>query len=119
MNDTYVWEDGMEEISGFGGRYEKTCQAMLKAGMEWLDAHPEAIPEFRGSESSYGIISATNADAKALTEAVIGASEKHATGAMQEFVIERCLFIRKHGWDEHVRRSKAEEVKREWKRIGL
>ena len=30
----YEWEEGMDEISGFGGSYEEGCRKMVKAGVE-------------------------------------------------------------------------------------
>ena len=37
----------MGEVSGLGGAYEKCCQAMVLAGVEWLEAHPEARLELK------------------------------------------------------------------------
>ena len=38
----YVYTDNMSEISGFGGGYEAACRAMVVAGLEHLDANPQA-----------------------------------------------------------------------------
>lgn len=100
----YEFTDAMGEISGLGGQYEQCCRDMLKAGLLWLDEHPDADPQFRGYKSISGLISEDNADAKALTKAVIDASKGEATGAMHEAVVSTCLFVRKNGWDEYVRR---------------
>ena len=35
---------GMDEVSGFGGKYEATVRSMIRAGLEWWDAHPTARP---------------------------------------------------------------------------
>lgn len=97
----YAWQPDMAEISGLGGNYEAACRDMLCAGLEWLDAHPNANPQFgrRTSED--------NADAQALSAAVTSAPlvstpETSCTGAMHHAVINACLWIRKHSWDEYV-----------------
>lgn len=106
---SYEFTKAMGEISGFGGGYEATCQNMLKAGMEWLDAHPNADPKFYGFKNIYGLIDEDNEDAKALSKAVVDGSGGDCTGAMHQAVIYHCLVIRKHGWDYYV----AEMSKRE------
>jgi hypothetical protein len=56
--------DDMREISGFGGGYEQQCRAMVLAGLDWLDAHPDADPKFHGYSGVYGIATEDNDDAK-------------------------------------------------------
>lgn len=104
MSDTtkYTWGPGMREVSGFGGSYEAACQAMVKAGCEWLDEHPEADPQFKGWKGIYGIIEETNDDAEALTKVVIDAAGGDATGAMHQATISSVLFIHSHSWEEFV-----------------
>ena len=99
----YEFTKEMQEISGFGGGYEQTCRNMLKAGLEWLDENPKADPKFHGYKSIYGIIKEDNEDAKALTKAVIDASDHEATGAMHQAVIMKILWIRKNGWKKFVK----------------
>ncbi len=99
----YDFTPTMGEISGFGGGYEACCRAMLKAGLLWWDAHPDADPKFHGYEGIYGIISEDNDDAKALSKAVIdGANDTGATVAMHQAVISSIFFIRKRGWEAYV-----------------
>lgn len=98
----YEFTPQMDEISGFGGGYEDTCRKMLSAGLEWLDQNPSASPEFHGYKGVYGIIQEDNADAKALSDAVVAASGGDCTGAMHQAVISHCLFIKSHSWDEYV-----------------
>lgn len=103
---TYEWEEGMGEISGFGGGYEEACRKMLKAGCKWLDANPKADPKFHGFEGVYGILDENNQDAKNLSKAVVSASGDDCTGAMHQAAISHILFIRKNGWEKY-----AEEMK--------
>lgn len=106
----YEFTPTMGEISGFGGGYEAACRAMLKAGMEWLDAHPSADPKFAGYKDVYGILTEENQDAKDLSEASVKASGGDCTGAMHQAVISTCLWIRKNGWDRYVEEMSKSET---------
>ena len=102
MTAPYEFTPAMGEISGFGGGYEATCRAMLKAGLEWCDAHPEADLKFTSYANIYGIINEKSDDAKALGKAVIDAAGGDCTGAMHQAVIESIMWIRKNGWAAYV-----------------
>lgn len=102
----YEFEEGMSEVSGFGGSYERACRKMIKAGMEWFDEHPEADPQFGGYEGIYGIISMDNDDAKKLSKAVT-ASVDDCTGAMHQATIGHILHIQKVGWKTYIEEMKG------------
>lgn len=105
---TYEWVEGMREISGMGGDYEAACRAMLVGGMKWLDEHPEVEPEFHGFRNVYGVIAEDNADAEALSKAIVAAAGDHGcTGAMHQAVVSHCLFIRANGWAKYVEEMSA------------
>jgi len=106
----YVYTDDMSELSGFGGGYEATCRAMVVAGLKHLDAHPEADPQFHGYKGIYGIITEDNADAKALSEAVVKAANGDCTGAMHQAAISHVLWIRKNGWDRYCVESRERQA---------
>jgi len=106
----YEFTPEMGEISGFGGGYEECCRNMVKAGMEWLDAHPEADPRFHGFKGIYGVIDEDNDDARGLTEAVIAGANGDATGAMHQATISHCLFIRKNRWEKYVEEMSKPEA---------
>lgn len=107
----YEWEPGMGEISGFGGGYEECCRAMLAAGLEWLDDHPDAQPRFHGYKGVYGVLSDDNDDAKALSEAVVAGADGDCTGAMHQAVVSHCLYVKANGWEAYVRSmTKAQET---------
>lgn len=110
---TYRFTEDMGEISGFGGGYEQTCRNMLAAGIEWLDAHPDADPQFKGMRGVYGIINEENDDAKALSAAVIAAANGDCTGAMHQAVIGHCLFIKANGWEKYCAELRAREAEDE------
>lgn len=111
---SYDFTESMGEISGFGGGYEQTCRNMLKAGLEWWDAHPAANPSFRAFNGVYGLIDETNEDAKALSKAVIDGAGGDCTGAMHQAVISSIFWIRKNGWEKYV---KEMSWKREEKQV--
>lgn len=105
----YQWEDGMGEISGFGGGYEEACQKMLFAGLAWLDEHPTAEPKFRSAPGVYGLLDTENDDAREMSKAIVSAVEEDCTGAMHQAAVSHCLFVRRKGWDEYVAQMKSRE----------
>ena len=102
------YTDDMDEISGFGGGYEAACRAMVLAGLDWLDAHPDADPKFHGLEGIYGIIQEDNADAKALSDAVVAASSGDCTAAMHQAAIGHIFWIRNNGWEKYAEESRTQ-----------
>lgn len=104
MSKKYVFEKGMSEISGMGGRYEQACRDMLKAGLEYWGANPNLDPKFHGFKEVCGLIIEDNEDAKALTKAV-GAVED-CTVSMHQAVIGSIFWIRKNGWYKYVKMMK-------------
>lgn len=109
----YLFTPGMSEISGFGGGYEQTCRNMVAAGMEWLDSHPDADPQFHGFKGVYGVIADDNPDAKALSDAVVAGSGGDCTGAMHQAAVSHCMFIRKNGWTRYVEEMSKPEPAQE------
>ena len=107
MSD-YEWTPEMGEVSGFGGGYEETCRAMVKAGCQWFDSHPDADPQFTGYKNIYGIITEDNEDAKALSKAVVAGANEDCTGAMHQATVGTCLWIRKNGWLAYMKEMEGE-----------
>ncbi len=106
----YEFKPGMAEISGFGGDYEQACRNMLAAGLEWLDAHPNADLRFRHVPQVFGIVLPTTSDTKALSEAVSKAIPG-CSGAMHHAVINHLMFIKGNGWDKYCEEmSKPEQA---------
>jgi len=98
----YAWQPGMAEISGYGEEgdpqgvaYEETCRAMVRRGMQWMDAHPDADPCF-GSDGT------KNSDAIEFSQALVDGSQDEATGAMFTKTAEICLWAKENGWDAYV-----------------
>lgn len=97
----YRHTSDMGEISGFGGGYEECCQDMLEAGVRWLNEHPEADLRLRDSKNIIGFYEEDTEDAKTLSEVILDASKREATGAMMHTVIRRLMWIKFHGWDAY------------------
>ncbi|MHC1599454.1 MAG: hypothetical protein ACXQS5_01335 [Candidatus Methanospirareceae archaeon] len=105
--DKYEFEEGMSEISEFGGSYEKACRKMVKAGLEWFDKHPKADPQFREYEGIYRIISVDNNDALKLSKAVTAAVDD-CTGAMHQATLGHILHAHSVGWETYVKEMKTD-----------
>lgn len=115
------WSEDMGEISGFGGGYEAACRAMVLAGIQWIDEHPSADPQFRGYEGIYGVINEENDDAKALVAAMMDAPVYHDGKKIQEHVKDDCTGAMHHascghvmaykrlGWDEYCRQLRTRD----------
>lgn len=100
----YHFNDDMNEISGFGGEYESCCRRMLASALEWLDAHPEADPQFSGFKNVYGVIKDDNGDGEALSNAAVaGAGDFGPSGAQHQAVIIAALWIKANSWDAYVK----------------
>lgn len=116
----YEWNEAMGEISGFGGSYEAACRAMVIAGCEWLDAHPEAVGVSLDESDRAKELSVIGADATTLETVIIeaaNASGKEAGWPFDEMVhavVNHLMFIRKNGWDRYC----AELIDREAKDQG-
>ncbi len=102
----YTWEEGMDEISGFGGSYEKVCQVMLDVGIQWLDDHPDADPQFSSYPNVTGIINEDNEDAETMYKVVSESTNGYASGAMMQIALSQAMWVRHNGWDEYVRIKK-------------
>ena len=101
----YEWRPGMGKISGCGGSYEAACRAMVKAGCEWFEGHPDAKPEFGYYTDDDDV---DNADACALEAAILSGcpngspSWASRSWAIQTAAIGACLYIHAHGWEKYV-----------------
>ena len=107
----YQYTDDMGELSGFGGGYEEACRKMVVTGLEWLDAHPKADPQFHGYENIYGVIIEENDDAKQLSKAVVDATGGDCTGAMHQCTISHILWIHKNGWETYCAKRREAHAK--------
>lgn len=99
----YKHTPDMGEISGFGGGYEAACQDMLSAGVNWIvqkkiGGNDVQAHTFQGI---YGLIMPDNDVAIELEKVLVEAAHGDCTGAMMQAVMQRCIYISKHSWDEY------------------
>lgn len=105
MKALFPWEEGMGEISGFGGGYEEACRDMLYSGLAYLDSKPNADLEGHTYEHVTGIFEADSPEAKELEDAVLSAVPD-CSGAMHSAAMSHCFFIAKQGWQKYVSEMK-------------
>ncbi|KKM61294.1 hypothetical protein LCGC14_1533190 [marine sediment metagenome] len=95
-----AWTDDMGEISGFGGSYEESCRAMVLAGIEWLEEHPDASVRFQEID----VISAETDEAKQFLDCLVETAESLGAGpagAMVNFTTYRAMTAHKFGWEAY------------------
>lgn len=114
------WQEGMGEISGFGGNYEAGCRAMVLAGIAWIDEHPNAVLEAHSFKNVFGVLIPHSKDAKALEQAMLDAEVQmddgetvkvrdECTGAMHHAAFNHVFAYRRLGWTEYVRQLTERE----------
>ena len=120
--DPRVWTDDLGEISGIGADnpgYEADCRRMIMAGVEWLEAHPNA--EIAITRSRPGTVvaewervySGDTPHGHELLQALHRAccadqgDSRGPTALQMGAAIELLRFIEAYGWDTFVRRRRA------------
>lgn len=106
----YVYPEGLDVISGFGGSYETACQKMVVSGMEWLDANKEANPTFDQFKNIYGLTANENKDMELMQTHMNEAIDKGASGAMMQACTNHVLFASKNGWDKYIEEITKKET---------
>jgi hypothetical protein len=88
------------DISGMGGGYEDTCQAMLIAGKKWLAKHPEfSFDDYKSYKNVVGVVIPPDTElAKELDKVLSKAALGDMTGAQHQAVISHLAYI--HNNDE-------------------
>jgi hypothetical protein len=100
--EKYQFTDNMGEISGLGGGYESGCRKMVVAGLEWLDAHPEAVISYQEYKHIYGMTANESPDCEAMQSHMNKAIDNEATGAMMQACTGHVMYAHKNGWDKYV-----------------
>jgi hypothetical protein len=107
----YQFTTKCREISGFGGGYEKCCQNMVIAAMEWLESHKEANSTFDQFQNITGLTTNENEDMKAMQSAMNKAIGDEATGLMMQFCTNHALYAHKNGWVKYIEEMEKTEIK--------
>lgn len=105
--------EDMNEVSGFGGFYERCCRAGVCAGAAWFAGHPNARPVFNGLPDMIGLLVPANDDARSLQSAIDTALVTRDDGtkvplgeeltALQFYtVINHTTYIAERGWNSYV-----------------
>lgn len=104
----YTYTKDMQEISGFGGRYEEACRKMIVAGLKFWDQQTDPIwDSFESLFISRPV--EENSDTKML-ETAVGASESGCSGAQVGAAMSHIMFIKKQGQGKYVEEMVAEKV---------
>ena len=92
--------NGLREISGFGGTYEKACRKMVVAGVKWLRENPNADLKAKKVVGIYPDVIPYSDDFKKFQDAMVKAC-KDCTGAMVCACTKHALYIFKNGWEKY------------------
>ena len=106
---SYSYTDDMDEISGFGGEYEEACRKMVIAGVEWCDAHPNAVLDYKIYSGIYGVTTDETPDTKEMQKVMNDSTGNGCSGAMMQCTMGHVLHIREVGWDKYVEEMKTEK----------
>ncbi len=106
----YDYSKIKREISGFGGGYEAACRAMVVAGLQWLDEHPNADVSYKEYENVYGLTTGESDDCKLMEKAMLAVNDG-CSGAQMQASKSHIMFIHKNGWDKYVEEMNAKEEK--------
>ena len=106
MSTEFDWT-GLKEISGFGGEYEEACRKMVKAGVEWLRAHPNADLRCKYTPNIFPDLWDGTPDFQEFQDA-IAHSVDDCTGAMVCAATHHALLIHKNGWDEYAKMGRKD-----------
>lgn len=105
--------EDMNEVSGFGGFYERCCRAGVCAGAAWVLTHRRARPVFDGVPDVLGLIVPSNDEARELQGAIDTALVTRDDGtkvplgeeltALQFYaIVHHVFFIAANGWRKYV-----------------
>ena|ERR1035437_10882903 len=102
----YQFSKEMNEISGFGGGYEKACRNMVVAGLEWLDEHPNADISYKEYKNIYGLTAEETDDCKEMEKAMLTVNDG-CSGAQMQACKGHITYIKKNGWDKYIEEMKV------------
>jgi hypothetical protein len=86
------------DISGMGSSYERSCQLMLRAGIKFLQKHPEFHFDYQVIKGVYGVCWTDTPWGKELDKTISDVVNGDCSGAMHQAVISHLMYIHKHGY---------------------
>lgn len=92
-------------ISDMGGGYERACQLMLRAGIKYLEEHPDFHFDYFTYPNIYGVAWTETPWGKELDKVLIDAIGGDCTGAMHQAVITTLIYIHKHGYEKWLKNA--------------
>ena len=97
------FSEEMNEISGFGGFYERCCRAAVIAGAKWCVDHPHVFEQKAVEEAIRGAtVVADDGRRLPLWEELIG--------TQIAVVLVHIRHIAEHGWNDYVKKMSAPVV---------
>ena len=107
------FSEDMNEVSGFGGFYERCCRVGVCAGADWYANHPNARPAFDGLPDFIALLVPANDEARLLQAAIDTAMVTRDDGtkvplgeeltALQFYtIVQHANYIAEHGWNKYV-----------------
>ena len=108
----FQFNELMNEISGFGGFYERCCRAGVCAGAQWVANHPGVVPKYMECPNVFGIVDAADAHAQSLWDAIFSAPltrddgvktilRDELSGAQMHAIVHHVMFIARNGWSRY------------------
>jgi hypothetical protein len=114
----FEFTEQMNEISGYGGAYERACRAAVCSGARWFAHHMTAHPQFGRWTMAHGLVNPINMDAHALLAAIEDTDfirddgvhvplAEQMTREMTQIALYHVLYIAKKGWNAYVQKMSA------------
>jgi len=100
----YEWTEGMAEISGLGGEYERTCRQMVTAGARWLGENEGPTVQLSESENVTVRIDDRNGRKEKLRAYMVESADVEPTASMLHVSMKHALYADGIGWEAYVSR---------------
>ena len=94
------------DITGMGSGYERACQLAIRAGMIWLESHPDFKFRVKSYKNIYGVaeietygIKEYRELAEDLDKSMLEAVNNDMSGAMHQAIISHLKYIHENGYE--------------------
>jgi len=114
----YEFTDDMNEVSGYGGDYERACRAAIAVGATWVSLHPAAEPEVDGNNGISGYVRGANEDGAKMLDCIDDQPFRMDDGrevklgdvltpAMYYVALYHIGFITEFGWNAYAEKMRS------------